>query len=429
MKQSKNTKKQERNTMISVGEALQQIHRHTPPPQISRLRLPDARGKVLAEDLLAPMDSPPFPNSAMDGFAVRWADVQPAREDRPVELHVVGESEAGHPFEGEIRSGEAVRINTGALIPGGADTVVPVEACRLEGTAVRILEVKQKGQHIRWQGEEFKQGSTLLSRGTLLEAPQLALLASCGIKEVTVYASPAVSIVVTGRELVSFDQERAPHQIHDSNSIMLQAAVQFSGGRVSMLQRVSDNLEQTVQAIESAAKAGEIILISGGVSVGPHDHVKPAAERAGFRTVFWKVNQKPGKPFFFAVNGKKLLFGLPGNPVSAFMGYAVYVHPLITRLCGKESAWPTARLPLKSDYRNKSSRTQLLRIAILPERAEAPRVVLLTQQGSHMISSIARADGFIIVPPERALRSGEFVQVHLFPWRIDHGLHRSDLHQ
>jgi molybdopterin molybdotransferase len=407
-----------RKDMIEIREALQIIKDNHPSPEVVELPLLDALGRRLAINILAPEPSPRYTNSAMDGFAIRWKDVVTVAGDNSISLTVAGESQAGIPFSGTCRSGQAIRISTGAMLPRGTDTVVRVEDTQIEDGRVTILRAREKGQDIRIAGEEFSAGDLLLHQGTALQAPQLGLLTSVGINQVPVYFPPHVSLIVTGTELAAPGEPVASYQIRDSNSIMLTAAVRQAGGEVGSSHYAGDTLSDTVTAFRKAMRKKGIIIVTGGVSVGEHDHVKEAARECGFNELFWRVRQKPGKPLFFARNDDCLLFGLPGNPVSGFMCFMFYIQPLLRGLQGRDFSWRTAKARFDNQVTNKGSRTNFMRIGLMKEESGFMAAEVLAKQGSHMHGSIARADGFIIVEPGQSIPEGSWQDVYLFPWRI-----------
>jgi len=404
--------------MIEIAEALQIIKDNHPSPEVVELPLLDALGRRLAMNILAPEPSPRYTNSAMDGFAIRWDDVVTIPGGDFISLAVAGESQAGIPFSGTCLSGQAIRISTGAMLPRGTDTVVRVEDTQAEEGRVTILRARKKGQDVRWAGEEFATGDLLLSRGTALQAPQLGLLTSVGINKVPVYSPPHISLIVTGTELAAPGDPVASYQIRDSNSIMLTAAVRQSGGEVASSHYAGDTLSDTVTAIRKSIKRNGIIIITGGVSVGEHDHVKEAARECGFVELFWRVRQKPGKPLFFARKEDCLLFGLPGNPVSGFMCFMYYIQPLLRGLQGRDFSWRTAKARFDNPVTNKGNRTNFMRIGLMKEESGFMTAEVLSKQGSHMHCSIARADGFIIVEPGQSIPEGSWQDVYLFPWRM-----------
>ena len=410
----------ESRTMISIREAKEIIEAHIPPPQIIRKRLTEAYGDTLAQDVHATQPSPACNNSAMDGFAIRRSDVVQA-ETQPVRLRIIGESRAGSPFDGELIARSAVRINTGAHVPSGADAVMPIEDCDEREGEILIAKDVKPGQHIRKKGEEFETGRLLLKEGTVLQPPQVALLAFLGVAEIEVYRPPQVGILVTGSELRRFDERIEPCQVRDSNSPALEAAVRNAGGEVVHIAHVGDDAETTTEALARAAEGSDFILITGGVSVGPHDHVKEAASRNGFEKKFWKVKQKPGKPFFFAVKGGKMLFGLPGNPVSALMNYSVYIDPILRQRRNPGYRPIQLRARMTEPMANRGVRTRLVRVS-LDESQTPPAVRPVEHQGSHMISSLTASDGYIIVDPGQAFLKNEEITFFPFPWRCQDGI-------
>lgn len=403
--------------MISIQEALQILEENLPDPRIDTVDLAEAHGRYLAESISAPEPSPRYTNSAMDGYAVRWSDVMAASQETPVMLKVIGESRAGLPFAGEVKAQEAVHISTGAMLPTGADTVVRVEDTRKPtDAAVEILAVRFQGQDVRYEGEEFSCGDELLCAGTKLSARQLAILATVGHHQVKVFAPPRVSILITGSELASSEAtEIKSHQIRDSNSIMLQSVLQEAGASVHLCSNVEDELQATIDAISKAFNQGvDFILCSGGISVGDHDHVKEAAEAVGFKELFWRIRQKPGKPLFAAQKDSTYLFGLPGNPVSAYMCFVHYIRPLLFTIRGRGMTWKTITAMAGGEIANTGKRTNFIRVKIDKQDGQLPRITDIKKQGSHMLSSIVNADGYIIVEPGTAVNPGEAVNAFLF---------------
>jgi molybdopterin molybdotransferase len=403
--------------MISIQEALQLLEDNLPEPRVDTVDLSEAHGRYLVESVAAPEPSPRYTNSAMDGYAVRWSDVMAASQENPVTLKVVGESKAGMPFAGEVKIREAAHINTGAMLPAGADTVVRVEDTRKpDDTAVEILAVRAQGQDVRYEGEEFNCGDELLCAGTKLSARQLAILATVGHHQVNVFAPPRVSILITGSELASSESKKIKsHQIRDSNSIMLKTVLQEAGATVHSCSNVEDELQATIDAIADALTQGvDFILCSGGISVGEHDHVKEAAETVGFKELFWRIRQKPGKPLFAAQKDSTFLFGLPGNPVSAYMCFVHYIRPLLFTIRGRGMTWKTITAMSGGEIANTGKRTNFIRVKIDQQEGRLPRITDIRKQGSHMLSSIVNADGYIIVEPGTAVNAGEAVNAFLF---------------
>ena len=403
--------------MISVQQALRILQDNLPEARVDTVELSEAYGRYLAESITAPEPSPRYTNSAMDGYALRWSDVMDASQENPVMLKVMGESRAGTPFDRKVNRNEAVHISTGAMLPPGADTVVRVEDTRRSSDiTVEILAVRCQGQDIRYEGEEFRCGDELLSFGTKLSARQLALLATVGHHRVKVFSTPRVSILVTGSELAaSADKEIKSYQIRDSNSIMLVSALQEAGATVQSCVNVEDELQPTIDAISDAVSLEvDFILCSGGISVGEHDHVKEAAETVGFKELFWRIRQKPGKPLFAAQKKGTFLFGLPGNPVSAYMCFRHYIRPLFFTGRGRNITWKTITAMAGGEIANNGKRTNFIRVKLEQKQGQLPQIIDIKKQGSHMLSSIVNADGYIILEPGKAIQSGETVNVFLF---------------
>ncbi|MDF1579074.1 MAG: molybdopterin molybdotransferase MoeA [Desulfurivibrionaceae bacterium] len=403
--------------MISINEAIGLIRENLPAPVETEYPLDQAVGRWLAEEIRAPEPSPRYTNSAMDGYAVRWADLGEPAPEHPASLTIIGESRAGIPFPGKVGPGQAVRISTGAMLPVGADTVIRVEDTREEGERVVITAARGPGQDVRRRGEEFGEGDLLLKKGVRIAAPQAALLATVGIAKVRVFKPAEVALLVTGSELVAEGAAIAEHQIRDSNMTMLRAAIGESGAAPAACARITDDLAATAEAIGRAAAGADIVLCTGGVSVGRHDHVKEAAEINGFTPLFWRVRQKPGKPLYFAKKGRTLLFGLPGNPVSAFMCFAHYVRPLIGALAGQTFGWPTVAARADEEIANRGGRPNMLRVRLSPGEDGGYLISDPEKQGSHMLTSLAHADGYLILEPGQTLRAGEQGRVYLYDFR------------
>jgi len=417
--------------MISINEAIAIIKANLPAPRVDEVALLQAVGRTLADNIHAPEPSPRYTNSAMDGYAVRWEDVCDLTPERPVRLTVIGESRAGVPLatgphpsplpggEGaslpdppQVGEGQAVLISTGAMLPAGADTVVRVEDTEGDGQTVVIKAAKRQGQDVRYRGEEFAAGALLLVPGSRLSAPQLALLASVGVERLRVFAPCRVALLVTGSELVATGAAIESHQIRDSNTVMLQAAIGEAGAELVSCQRVVDDLEATVAAI--AATTADLILCAGGVSVGPHDHVKTAAEASGFAPLFWRVRQKPGKPLYCAKKGDTLLFGLPGNPVSAFMCFTHYLRPLIAALAGQPFQWPMMEVQAVEDIANPGRRPNMVRVRWAASPSFPHGIRSFAGQGSHMLTSLADAAGYILLEPGQTVLAGDRIRMCLF---------------
>jgi molybdopterin molybdotransferase len=402
--------------MISVTEALQILNENISIPTTEIISISKAHDRRLSDDIHAPESSPRYTNSAMDGYAVRWQDCATASTEQSTRLKVIGESQAGIPFDGVVAPNTAIRISTGAMLPEGADTIVRVEDTRETLEYVEICSIKTLGMDVRHEGEEFNKGSLLLAKGTTLGARELALLVAVGQYKVPVYVPPQVALLVTGTELAPPDTtDIKSHQIRDSNSIMLAAAARESGASISTVSHIKDSLEQTIAAVRRASETGDrIILCSGGVSVGKHDHVKEAAIAVGFKELFWKISQKPGKPLFVCRLKDTLLFGLPGNPVSAFMCFINYVRPVLVKLQGGEEMHQSITAKTTNRISNSGSRTSFIRVTVENKPNQLAVIKEMAQQGSHMLSTIVHADGYIVLDPGQILEPEELIEVFLF---------------
>ena len=401
--------------MISADDAWAKIQAMARPLPVERRRLEEAAGLVLAEHVRAPMDLPPFDNSAMDGYALRAANTTEAHAENPVRLTVVGEVAAGGWQETPVAAGTAVKIMTGAALPPGADAVLMLEDGRLRNGCVEIHAPVPVGTHVRRQGEDVRQGEVLLGPGLRVNAQRLGLLANSGIAEVAVFRRAQVSLLATGSELVAPGTSLAPGQIYDSNRMVLRTLLQDTGSRCEDLGIVPDDPTAIAERIRRGLSA-DVLLISGGVSVGAHDHVKQVLRELGMDTVFWRVAMKPGKPLLCGRLGDRWVFGLPGNPVSCVVGFLVFVEPLLRRLEGEHDAQPrSARAPLTSAVSKKDGRRHFMtaHMASSPDgRLEATPT---EKQGSAMMQALAQANAFVVVPEDRQeIPAGEAVDVLRF---------------
>lgn len=385
--------------MLEYKEALRLIQSHTPAPRPEWVALENALARTTARPIVAREPFPHFDNSAVDGYALRLSP-GPTYEVR-------GEVAAGGLFPGKLSEGEAVRIFTGAPVPRGADAVVMQEVTERANGQVRMLERPVKGGHIRKAGEDFAAGKILVRERVRLGPAHLALLAAAGHARVSVFRLPDVSVIATGDELVGPGERRAPGKIRDCNTILVSSLVRQAGGRPRTFRRVKDDPARLGRAVRRAL-ASDILIIAGGVSVGKYDFVKDVLAAEGVREIFWKVNIKPGKPVYFGKKGKTLVFGLPGNPVSACVTFEEFVKPALVRMLGQgpSPAWSGT---LIREYRN-GSRPHFLRVAIARRGASA-RVRVLDKQGSHQIGALAEADGILFAPAGAILRKGQTVRV------------------
>jgi molybdopterin molybdotransferase len=348
----------------------------------------DARGRVLAADLLAAADVPHFDNSAMDGFAVR-SDASRGM------LRIVDESRAGRPASRTLAAGEAIRISTGASMPAGADAVAPVEQAHEVDGHVTLAATVAPGQHVRRAGEDLRAGMVVLAAGTALGPGALSVAVGAGVGTATCARRPRVAILATGDELRSPGSPLGPGEIHNSNAVMLAALAAQDGAEVLAATAVPDSREATKAALAAALGDADVVVLSGGVSVGPHDHVKPALEALGVTERFWRVDLQPGKPTWFGTRGAQLVFGLPGNPVSSFVTFALFVRPALRGLQGAEPLPPREQAILTEDVLRRG-RTQAVRVRLTAGDGTL-RATPTGAQGSHMTASLASADALAFV--------------------------------
>jgi len=382
--------------LISVAQALDHVLSHAVPLPPEQVPLDDALGRVLAADLEALRTQPPADVSAMDGYAARASDVATA----PVELRVIGEVAAGRPFTSAVGTGQAARIFTGGVMPAGADTVVVQEITERKPDAVTVLKPVSKGRHIRRQGLDFRRGDTLFSAGHRLSARDLALLAGMNHPIVPVHRRPKVALFATGDELVPPGTEPGPGQIVYSNGFALAALARQEGTAVVDLGLVKDELEPTVAAVRAARRdAADILVTTGGASVGEYDLVHKAFAAEGMDLSFWKVAMRPGRPLMYGRLAGMQVLGLPGNPVSAYVCAFLFLVPLIRRMSGRSDlAMPTESALLGSDLSANDERADYLR-ATLRESSEGPIATAFPVQDSSMMVPLAKADCLIIRKP------------------------------
>jgi len=395
--------------VLSVREALDQIVRSVAPLATERAGLLECVGRVLGEDVRSQRDVPGYSNSAMDGYAVRYADL--ARP--PTRLRVTATSSAGSREVPPVGTGEAIRIMTGAPIPPGADSVVRLEDTRKEGDDVVVEIAGVKGSHIRHPGEDVRAGDTVLRKGRRLGAADIGLASSVGRTLLLVHRRPCVAILSTGDELVEADEPVASGQIVNSNAYMLAAAVREAGAMPLLLPIARDAREEIRSAFQEAARA-DAILSTGGVSVGDFDFVKQVMDDLGVQRFFWKVAQKPGKPLTFGMLEGRPYFGLPGNSVSALVCFYLYARPALRRMEGHAALHlPTVAARLAHDLKKTEGLTEFVRCR-LERQADQWLATSSGSQSSAVLSSMSRGDGLVIAPAEETqLPAGHLVRALL----------------
>ena len=391
--------------LITIEEARRRVLEAVTRLGDEAISLHDALGRVLAENVSSPLPVPPFDSSAMDGFAVVAGGA--------AELDVIGEARAGHPFSGALSRGQAVTISTGAVLPEGADAVVPVERVTAVKERVSVQEVAS-GENVRRAGEDISLDAVVLEAGALLGPAELGVAASVGRAELRCARKPRVAVLVTGDELTEPGEELPPGGIYSSNAYALSAQVKRAGGEVAQRTTVPDDAEGTRSALESSLDQADVVIVSGGVSVGPHDHVKPALRELGVEEHFWGVSLRPGKPTWFGVRGDTLAFGLPGNPVSAMVTFQLFARPALAALQG---AAPDARrvmATLDTPIARHPQREQAIRVNLLQSENGPHAAPTKDAQASHVLTSMVGADGLaLIAPGEGDAPAGERVEVEL----------------
>jgi molybdopterin molybdotransferase len=379
------------------------------------VELEHALGRVLAADVSSSEAVPGFDNSAMDGFALRAADTEGAAPGSPVRLAVVDEARAGNPAARRLAEGEAIAISTGAMLPDGADAVVRVEDTQMEDGAVDVVAEVEQGRDVRRAGDDIRSGETVLPAGTAIGPAELGVLASVGAQPVRCTRRPRVAIVVSGDELVGPDEPLGPGKVRDSNAFTVPALAQACGAEVLSSVKVPDDPTATREAIDEALGA-DLVAISGGMSVGEHDHVRPALAELGAAQVFWGVAIRPGRPTWFGVHpAGSLIVGLPGNPVSAVVCFLLLARPAILAMQGLAPGRHRTRAVLDGGYTKRPGRMHAVRCTLdLQEGGWHARPT--GEQASHILTSMLGADALALIPAESdSVKAGETVEVELLP--------------
>jgi molybdopterin molybdotransferase len=390
--------------LISIAEARRRVLQAVTPLGDEQVPLDAVLGRVLAEDVASAIDVPPFDSSGMDGYALVAGPES--------ELEVIDEARAGHPASEALRPGTAVRISTGAPIPEGANAVVPVERTTAVTDRVRVPST-EAGANIRRAGEDVALGAVVLRAGTRLGAAELGVAASVGRASLRCALRPRVAVLATGDELTPPGEPLAPGGIYGSNGFALGALVERAGAVLTGRATVPDTPDGTRDAIRDALVAADVVIVSGGVSVGPHDHVKDALRELGVEEHFWGVRLRPGKPTWFGTRDGTLAFGLPGNPVSAMVTFQLFARPALAALQGATPDAPRATAVLTHPVARNPRREEAVRVRL--RHTDQGLVAETTgEQGSHMLTSMLGADGLaMIAPGEGELAAGERVEVEL----------------
>ena len=390
-------------TLLFVEDALAAVLAHARPLGAEDVDLENAAGRVLAEDAFAAVDLPPFPSSAMDGYAVRSADL-------PATLPVAERIAAGRPADRALTQGEAFAIATGGAVPDGADAVVPIEHVEQRDGAVEIAARVDSGTNVRPRGGDVRAGAVVVAKGTRLGAAQIGALAAAGVARPRCTVRPRVSVLATGTELRAPGEELRAGEVYEANGVMLDAALKAAGAVVAAVAVVADDPAAHRAAIERGLDA-DVFVTSGGVSVGELDLVREIERELGVEEIFWRVAVKPGKPISFGVREETLVFGLPGNPVSSLVGFELFVRPAVAALLGLANPEPEFRVGrLAAPVRRNAERDEFLRAR---SRLDGDGVVLepVTGQESHMIARAASADALVhVARGDGELASGSTVR-------------------
>ena len=393
--------------LIDHHEAVRLVLENTSRLPVEDAQLVVAQGLALAQDLTARFDSPPFDNSAVDGYALRSADAEVGRT-----FNVVDEAPAGRPAARSVEEGEAIKIFTGGVIPGGADAVVMVENTSGWGEEFELKKAALPGQNVRRSGEDVREGEVILRSGTEVGAPEIALAATQGYGTLPVYRRPKVVVLSTGTELVEpGTRELAPGEIYDSNSFAVIAQAHEAGAGARRLYAASDDAEVLRGAVKEALESADVVVTSGGVSVGEKDLVKATMLDLGVEQVFWGVKFKPGKPLFFGLREDVSFFGLPGNPVSAMVCFELFVRPALMRMMGREdNKRQRIQVYFEEDIKNHFGRMHAMRVS-LERTGRGWLARSVGAQGSGLVSSLTKADALALVGPQsEGVRPGEPVE-------------------
>ncbi len=376
--------------MIQVAEALKIIAENSSKMSITKIKVSKSLGFVLAEAVYSPINMPPFRQSAMDGYAFIHGESS--------KFKVVKTSQAGDFSEDPIEKNEAVRIFTGAFVPDEMDTVVMQEHTKLTDDWLQIDKMPLAKANVREKGEQVKKGELVFEANTVITPAAIGYLTCLGITKIKVYEKPKVAILVTGNELVTAGKKLPKGKIYESNSVMLEAALKTIGIKKTTIFKVKDSLKKTRIIIDSCLTNYDVLLISGGISVGDYDYVKEALLKNGVTELFYKINQKPGKPLFFGTKENKIVFALPGNPASSLTCFYVYAFPALKKLMGFEAIHlPEMKKKISTDFKNTTGKTLFLKALYGDEK-----VTVLESQSSAMLNTFSVANGLIVIPHDIA---------------------------
>jgi molybdopterin molybdotransferase len=401
--------------LIEIERARELVLERAGDRRTESVALADALGRVLAVDACSTEAVPAFDCSAMDGFAVRAMDTRAASPRSPAVLRIVDESRAGSPASSRVGPGEAIRISTGAMVPAGGDAIVRLEEARSSADHIEVLGATHAGRDVRRAGEDVERGARVISRGTVLGPAELGVLASLGKAEVACAARPHVAVLTTGDELLEPDEPGRLGAVRNTNAYSIPALAVRSGGAATLCETVRDDFPSTRRAI-ARALGHDVLIVCGGVSVGEHDHVRPALASLAVQQVFWGVALRPGRPTWFGLApGGNLVFGLPGNPVSAMVTFLLLGRPAIRALLGAAPERDRAKAVLDEDYPKCPGRAHAVRCR-LELRDDGWHARTTGAQGSHILTSMLGVDALALIPAANGgVRAGEVVDIELVP--------------
>lgn len=400
--------------MISVIEARDTILDRVRPLGAERVDIVSARGRVLAEDVHATRNQPPWDNSAMDGYAVRAEDTVPSPPGSPAELEIVEDLAAGYVAERTVGPGQAIHIMTGAPVPDGADTIVRSErALRVDERRVRILQPVESGTDLRRAGEDIREGDLIIPSGMLIRPAEVGLLASTNRSHVSVYRRPRVAVLSTGDEIVDVDEPLEDGKIVDSNGYALSALVADAGG-IPLRLGICPDTQEALEGVLRDGLVADAIITSGGVSVGEYDYVKAALEAVGTSMAFWKVSMTPGRPLAFGAIEDTIVFGLPGNPVASMVTFELFMRPALLKMQGYSLIYrPTIKARLLEDITKSLGRKQFIRVT-LRKQGDAYFASRTGEQGSGILRSMSIADGLAVSHEDQEfMPAGQEIEVML----------------
>ncbi|MBJ6724693.1 molybdopterin molybdotransferase MoeA [Geomesophilobacter sediminis] len=391
--------------MVTIEQAQKIILERVPPLPTQRVPLLDAAGRVLAQDLVTPYDFPMVDTSAMDGYAFCFDSLN--GEALPVSGFLPAGAEPT-----PVRPGTAVRIMTGAPVPQGCDTVVPIEETAPDGEGIVLTGKVRKGSHVRKRGEDLRRGECVVAAGRVIRGPEVGMAASLGMIDLPSYRRAKVALLATGDELLEMGAPPMPGRIVNSNSISLAAQVITLGAAPQFLGIARDDLVATMVKLRAGLES-DAVVVTGGVSVGDRDYVKEAIESLGGELLFWKVNMKPGKPVAFAMVGNTPVFALPGNPVAALVGFELFVRPALLKMMGHRALFrASVRARVTAAVANRGDRPHLLRGSVVAQ-ADGAAVTVAAKQSSANLGSMTGSNALVLLPPNAALEAGAMVDAML----------------